>query len=303
MTVASVYPFNFTGTPNLACPSPGMIAIYGLFNPRDQRLRYIGKTNAPHRRLTEHCRSGALTARIRKNYWIKSLLRDGLQPLLLVLCWVDQSDMDNVERAYIAEARRLGYDLTNHAPGGGGVVGRKRMPEEIAGTASYWRGRKHTEETKRKISEKIKGRKMHPDVRQAIRTAATGRVVSEETRKKLAEAQKGKKRDPEMMARIHAAVRGRKATPEQIEKSRASHLGLKASPEHRAKIAAANTGRKPSAKTLEILAAYNKTTKGVPKSPAHRAKLAVHLTIMNKRRAAEKRAMKQSHQLMLPFDG
>ena len=50
------------------------------------------------------------------------------------------------------------------------------------------KGRKHTEETKRKMSEAKKGRKLSEDTKRKISDALKGRKLSEETRRKMSEA-------------------------------------------------------------------------------------------------------------------
>lgn len=58
-----------------------MVNIYGLYDPRDGRLRYVGKTkfsiasrSRDHVRLCPYSKS-------HKNNWIASLVSDGLRPI------------------------------------------------------------------------------------------------------------------------------------------------------------------------------------------------------------------------------
>jgi len=56
-----------------------------------------------------------------------------------------------------------------------------------------WLGRHHTEETKRKISLAHKGKKLSEEHKRKIVAKLIGRPVSEETRKKIGDANRGEK--------------------------------------------------------------------------------------------------------------
>lgn len=104
--------------------------------------------------------------------------------------------------------------------------------------------RKHSEETKRKMSKSAKGRQFSDETRDKIRNAVLNR--SEETKKKQSEAQKGKKRKPlseETKQKIRDALKGRKMTEEQIEKNRKAQLGKKHSEETKQKMSKSQKSR------------------------------------------------------------
>lgn len=88
--------------------------IYALVDPRNNAVRYVGRTYEPQIRLGEHFRSGyaANPARYR---WIQDLRKNGLFPLMEVLEGVYGSlqDADARERVWIQHFLRAGADLTN----------------------------------------------------------------------------------------------------------------------------------------------------------------------------------------------
>lgn len=67
-------------------PRVGRYLIYGLIDPRDSSLRYVGKTHKRReRRLAEHV-ARAVEGRSEPVYhWIRSLLGDDLEPEIFVL--------------------------------------------------------------------------------------------------------------------------------------------------------------------------------------------------------------------------
>lgn len=90
--------------------------IYGLVDPRDGMLRYIGQTVSPlKKRLSSHvsgishwCHGG-----VEKNRWIGELVDAGLMPETLEIEVVPFSDRLNAEKRWIEYFALLGYDLLN----------------------------------------------------------------------------------------------------------------------------------------------------------------------------------------------
>jgi group I intron endonuclease len=106
---------------------------------------------------------------------------------------IDQKDLDNKEKFWIKFYRNLlGQEkLFNLSDGG-------KNERTLSGFYSasknnkYWLGRKHTEETKRKMSEIQKKVNQDPKVRVRKSKARIGKKHSEETKKKFSEIRKGK---------------------------------------------------------------------------------------------------------------
>lgn len=90
--------------------------IYALTDPRDPWVTlYIGKANNPAARLKSHLRD----ARVRKSRvcaWVQSLVRDGVEPMMVVIRATP--DWVSAERELIADARAHGLNLLNISPGG-----------------------------------------------------------------------------------------------------------------------------------------------------------------------------------------
>ena len=55
---------------------------------------------------------------------------------------------------------------------------------------NHMKGKHHSEETRKKIAEKLKGRKLSEETRKKVSVAIKGKTLSEETRRKLSEAAK-----------------------------------------------------------------------------------------------------------------
>ena len=132
-----------------------MIYIYALVDPSTKEIRYIGKTTQPKERLQNQCNDKSVTWRTN---WIQSVLKRGERPELVILETLsDDSDWQTVEKEWIARGRKAGWRLTNCTDGGDGVVNLTGPSKDRL--LRTWRGRKHTEETKRKIGQASRGRK------------------------------------------------------------------------------------------------------------------------------------------------
>lgn len=123
-----------------------VVYIYGLVDPRDRKLRYIGKAHDPHRRYIQHL-SVARHAKRRtyRDNWILKLLTLGLKPGLEILEECDEGTWEESERFWIKEAMQAGLKLTNTSQGGKGGPSGDKHP-------FYGGGDKVTPETRKKMS-------------------------------------------------------------------------------------------------------------------------------------------------------
>lgn len=119
-----------------------MTYIYALSFPLGN-IRYIGKSNNPVERLRKHCSEAMYRHKNRKDKWIKSLFPE--KPFLTILEEVEEINWEEREIYWINYFKEQGNDLVNGTSGGEGSDG--------------FRNKKHTEETKNKIKNKLIGRK------------------------------------------------------------------------------------------------------------------------------------------------
>lgn len=137
-----------------------MSVIYGLFDPRKPLLlwevRYIGQTTvAPRIRLIHHV-SDAKRGDRYIDRWVRSLVREGVRPVIQVLETVEDSERHVRERAWIAEGKRQGWRLTNATDGGGGTTGFKASDATKEKQRLAKLGKKQTEEAKRNAVEGLR---------------------------------------------------------------------------------------------------------------------------------------------------
>lgn len=215
--------------------------VYGLTDPRTSEVRYIGKSSSGMRRPRAHGRPSSLGSdRTRKANWIRGLRSLGLDYGIRVLEEVAERDLlCSVECFWIAQARGLGWRLTNLTDGGDGMMGHSWTPESRAKLSRSVRGRKLTEEHIAKVRLANTGRRHSDATKEKLRAANIGRTLSAETRAKMSLARTGKTRSPfsqEWRANISAAMRGRKQSPAHVAAAAAGRRGLTRSPETRALI-------------------------------------------------------------------
>ena len=97
--------------------------IYGLLDPNNLEIRYVGKSIDPERRLKEHVRSTRRGDRTPRADWMKKLLNQ--TPSIIILERVHLSDANEREKFWIAFMRKQGARLLNLTEGGDGwQVGR-----------------------------------------------------------------------------------------------------------------------------------------------------------------------------------
>lgn len=165
-------------------PTSSRFVIYGLFDPRDGALRYIGKSINGMRRAGQHAKTADLKrhGRTHKTAWVKSLLRKKLRPVTRVLLEVGDKDLLYAEeQRLIAEYKAAGEDLTNATDGGPGRIGyhlSDETKEKLRKAARLQQQRSptcHTAETKEKLRKLQQGRKHTDDARRNMAKAHGGR--------------------------------------------------------------------------------------------------------------------------------
>ena len=86
---------------------PGRYLIYGLLDPRENELRYVGKTHKRRElRLEEHILAAKNGERAPVYVWIRSLLAAELEPIIFILERIPgTSNWKSAERVQIARWR------------------------------------------------------------------------------------------------------------------------------------------------------------------------------------------------------
>jgi NUMOD3 motif len=224
--------------------------IYGLVDPRDGRIRYIGVTkDTLSRRFSAHEGTARKGGEYPVSRWLRKLSRSDLRASIVLL---EETEDRLRERYWIAYYRGQGGKLLNCTGGGEGLF--EASPATRAKLSAANRGKQLSPEHKAKLAAAQLGRKYPPAVAEKRRPHLVGRATSLETKEKQRQAKVGKLLSPEHRANISASLAGKSKTPR-----------APASAETRAKLSAALTGRKH---TEEAKAKMRK-----PKPPGMGAKL------------------------------
>lgn len=172
----------------------------------DLKVFYVGK-GADKRAYKTNRRSA---------YWKKVVAKHGYT---IDICarFTTEAEAFEHERFLIVCFRGLHAPLVNLTDGGEGASGVSQSAATRAKRAASTRGKKRSEETRRRMS-----------------VAATGRVMSAAAVAKSAAANIGRKLSAEHIAKVSAALKGRTQTAEVIENRVKKLRGLKRSPEFRA---------------------------------------------------------------------
>ena len=105
---------------NESPPETISVSVYSLADPTTGRVRYVGRTIHPAKRLVQHLRWGQERYNNpAKIPWIDGLAERGLEPALTVLEEVSAPAGPDAERRWIAHFRATHDDLLNITDGGG----------------------------------------------------------------------------------------------------------------------------------------------------------------------------------------
>lgn len=203
--------------------------IYSLTDPRDGRIRYVGKANNIKRRLCCHIHESLHSQkRNHRLNWIRSLVEIGQMPHLCIL-ESGEGDWQEAEKRWIKTFRDAGYELVNATDGGEGVEGRVI-----------------SEETRARLSAGVRSSRRVPGAMDRLNAAAQ----SPEARAKRSASQKLAWQDPGKKARWRAALKGHPVSAETRAKIRVAAKARCQSPEVRAKMSAAAKARWEVAQAL-----------------------------------------------------
>jgi len=97
------------------------VKIYVLIDPITCKIRYIGRTkNTLEKRLLGHLSKSKLK-NTHKDYWIQSLLKQGILPKIKLIKTVEGwGNSHQKEQIFIRTAIKYGFDLVNHDDRGEG---------------------------------------------------------------------------------------------------------------------------------------------------------------------------------------
>lgn len=107
--------------------------IYAILDPRNNEVRYIGKSSWYQHRKSNHlreARKGNNTTHVYR--WINSLLEQGISPEFVELEYIpSDEDWVEAEKFWISYFKNLGARLCNHTLGGDGNCGYKFNKEQL----------------------------------------------------------------------------------------------------------------------------------------------------------------------------
>lgn len=97
--------------------------IYTLQDPITNKIKYVGKTIRPKRRIYDYSLKASFKNQKSKCVnWIKSLHKKQLTPIFIIIDEIE-GDWQWLEKYWISQFKTWGFDLTNHTEGGEGVSG------------------------------------------------------------------------------------------------------------------------------------------------------------------------------------
>jgi hypothetical protein len=226
---------------------------------------YIGQSIQYKSRVSSHIYSKDNT------YFHRSIRKYGVENFGFCIIhdnidtmWLDDWEIYYINK-YNSTDKNVGFNMTE---GGGGSHGLKRTEETCKKISEAQTGRKVSEETRKKMSERI----ITEETRKKMSEARTGRKVSEETLKKISEAQTGRKVSEETRKKISESKKGKKHSEETLKKISESNKGKKHSEETRKKIS-----KRVVQYDLEMkeISKYNSMIEASIKTGVHQSKISL----------------------------
>lgn len=106
--------------------------IYGLIDPENQEIFYIGKTINPKVRLSGHTSPSNLKKKSACIDRLNLIINHGNRPILKILLKCKFKNINRFEKMYITKFKKLNPNLTNERSGGEGWnIIKKRRTEKV----------------------------------------------------------------------------------------------------------------------------------------------------------------------------
>ena len=197
------------------------VGIYSITNTANGK-RYIGQSTDIYGRMSNH--KTRLKQNSHKNRSMQEDYNESKDLFLFeTLCYCGKDDLDDMEKHYISL-----YQSTNPEHGynieSGGYhkrsmceSTRRKLSERFGNGRANFLGRKHTAESKKKMSESHKGWHPTPETLKKMSEVQKGKIISQHTRELISKAKSGKNHH---------------------------YYGKTFSDEHKAKLSAANSGER-----------------------------------------------------------
>ena len=180
--------------------------VYTLAYP-DGHVFYIGK--GTRNRIHFHEREAQHGIKSHKCNTIRKIWASGGQVVKRKIAYFATHDEAiTLEIALIFLMRPYG-GLVNETDGGDGTIGLTRNP--------------HTEETRQKVSNSLKGHTVSEEARRKISEASKVRTISEETRRTLSKVHQGRKHTEESRRKMSQVQKGRIISEEHRQKLSEAH--------------------------------------------------------------------------------
>ena len=181
--------------------------IYCITNIINNK-KYVGKMSKPVNKSKSYLGSGVIINKAIRKYGKESFLKEVLEENL-------KAEELSIREVFWIEKLNTklpnGYNLTD---GGEGTIGYKKTLTQIENHKNAIRGKKTSEETKRKMSEANIGKKKTENHAKNISKGLTGRKLSPEHVEKVVAANRGKKLSEEQKRMISEFRKGRTTSDE-----------------------------------------------------------------------------------------
>jgi len=114
-----------------------LFKFYALIDPRDNKIKYIGRTIDEKNRYRNHIYESKKNNRNKKERWIMYLLRKNMKPIMKILYTLECSlnEAIKTEKALIKNLLRKGYNLKNMPDNYNGslLTGKKVYQYDLSG--------------------------------------------------------------------------------------------------------------------------------------------------------------------------